>query len=140
MASSRYRNWWPSPVGQAARVRDVSNPAPGRSRDRLLEAVIEGLLTWEVPGAADDDVRAAARLAAEHAAGMPDLSRFGVRVAGAATVAVCLLPARGHLARLPAGRRGRLVAGLGRFPLVGEYVRLARGVGLVSYYDVVVAS
>ena len=140
MASSRYRNWWPSPVGQAARVRDVSNPAPGRSRDRLLEAVIEGLLTWE-SGGRRRRVRAAARLAAGHAAGMPDLSRFGVRVAGAATVAVCLLPARGHLARLPAGRRGRLVAGLGRFPLVGEYVRLARGVGrYFSYYDVVVAS
>ena len=55
-------------------------------------------------------------------------------------VVVCLLPARGHLARLQAGRRGRLLAGLGRYPLVGEYVRLARGLGLVSYYDLVAAS
>lgn len=118
----------------------MSNPAPARSRDRLLEAVIEGLLTWEVPGAGDDDVRAAASLASDHAAGMPDFNRFGVRVAGAVAVAVCLLPARGHLARLPAGRRGRLVARLGPFPLVGEYVRLARGMGLVAYYDVAATS
>jgi hypothetical protein len=110
-------------------------PASVRSSDRLLEAVVEGLLTVDVPEAGSDAVRAAASAAAAHAAGMPDLTRLGVRVVGALVVLLCVLPAKGHLARLPAERRGRVVARLGRLPLAGEYVRLARGIGLVSYYD-----
>ena len=38
------------PLRPEARVRDVSNPAPARSPDRLLEAVIEGLLTGRPGG------------------------------------------------------------------------------------------
>ena len=118
----------------------MSTPAPVRSPDRILEAVIEGLLAVDVPEVDGTIVRAAASAAAVQAGGMPDLTRLGVRLVGTLVVAVCLLPARGHLARLPAGRRGRLVARWGRLPLIGEYVRLARGLGLVSYYDLVAAS
>ena len=93
-----------------------------------------------IPEADGDILRAAASAAAVQAGGMPDLTRLGVRLVGTLVVAICLLPARGNLARLPAERRGRLVAKLGRLPFVGEYVRLARGLGLVSYYDMVAAS
>ena len=123
-----------------ATVRDVSTPALVRFPDRTLEAVIEGLLVIDLPEVDGDILRAAASAAAVQAGGMPDLTRVGVRLVGALVVAVCLLPARGHLGRLPAGRRGRLVARLGRFPLVGDYVRLARGLGLVAYYDIVPTS
>jgi hypothetical protein len=115
----------------------VSTPATVRSPDRILEAVIEGLLAVDVPEVDETILRAAASAAAAQAAGMPDLTRLGVRLVGTLVLAVCLLPARGNLARLPAERRGRLVAKLGRLPLIGEYVRLARGLGLVSYYDLV---
>ena len=118
----------------------MSTPAPVRSPDRILEAVIEGLLAVDVPEADGTIVRAAASSAALQAGGMPDLTRLGVRLVGTLLVAVCLLPARGHLGRLPARHSGRVVARWGRFPLLGEYVRLARGLGLVSYYDLVAAS
>ncbi len=126
--------------GSRATVRGVSTPALVRSPDRILEAVIEGLLAVDVPEVDGTILRAAASAAAAQAGGMPDITRLGVRLVGTLLVAVCLLPARGHLARLPAGRRGRLVARWRRFPLIGEYVRLARGLGLVSYYDLGAAS
>ena len=130
------------PVGPGSRatVRDVSTPAPVRSPDRILEVVIEGLLAVDVPEVDPTILRAAASAAAVQAGGMPDLTRLGVRLVGTVVVGVCLLPARGHLAALPAERRGRVVTRLGGLPLIGEYVRLARGLGLVSYYDVVAAS
>ena len=88
--------------GSRATVRDVSTPAPVRSPDRILEAVIEGLLAVDVPEVDGTILRAAASAAAVQAGGMPDLTRLGVRLVGTLVVAVCLLPARGHLARLPA--------------------------------------
>ena len=89
----------------------------------------------DLPDAGDDTIRAVAADAAALAAGMPDLTRLGVRVAGALLWSACLVPARGRLARLPAQRRGRLLVRVARLPLVGEYLRLARGIGLVCYYD-----
>jgi hypothetical protein len=118
-----------------ARVSDVSDLAAPSSADVIFEVVVEGLLAVDLPDAGDDTVRTVAAAAAAHAAGMPDLTRVGVRLVGALVVAVCLVPAGGHLARLPARRRGRLLTRVGRLPVVGEYVRLARGVGLVCYYD-----
>ena len=118
-----------------ARVADVSDLAVPRSADSLFGVVVEGLLAVDLPDVEADIVRAVAAAAAAHAAGMPDLTRFGVRLAGVLLVSSCLVPAGGHLARLPARRRGRLLARVGRLPLVGEYVRLARGIGLVCYYD-----
>ena len=118
-----------------ARVSDVSDLAAPSSADLLFEVVVEGLLAVDLPDAGDDTVRAAAAAAAVHAAGMPDVTRLGVRLVGALVVGACLLPAGGHLARLPARRRGRLLTRVGRLPVMGEYIRLARGVGLVCYYD-----
>jgi len=118
-----------------ARVRSVSDLAAPRSTDRLFEVVVEGLLVVDLPDAGDDTIRAVAADAAALAAGMPDLTRLGVKVAGALLWSACLVPARGRLARLPAQRRGRLLVRVGRLPLVGEYLRLARGIGLVCYYD-----
>ena len=119
---------------------DVLEPASVRSPDRLLEAVVEGLLAADLPEADPGVLRVAASAAATQASGMPDLTWLGVRLVGGLLVALCLLPARGHLARLPAARRGRLVARLVRLPLVGEYVRLARGLGLASYYELLTTS
>ena len=113
----------------------MSDATLGRSPDRVLQVVIEGLLTVDVPDADAATVRAVAAAAAAHAAGMPDLTRLGVRIVGALVLVACVLPAGGHLARLPARRRGRLLARVGRLPLLGEYIRLARGVGLVCYYE-----
>ena len=107
----------------------------GRSPDRVLQVVIEGLLSVDVPDADAATVQAVAAAAAEHAAGMPDVTRLGVRAVGALVLVACVLPARGHVARLPAQRRGRLLTRVGRLPLLGDYIRLARGVGLVCYYE-----
>jgi len=113
----------------------VSNPtAPGPSRS-VFEVVVEGLLAVDMPDEEGATTRSVAATAATYAAGMPDLTLLGVRMAGAAVVLICLVPARGHLARLPPVRRGRLLGRFGRLPVVGEYLRLARGVGLVCYYD-----
>ena len=117
------------------RVWLVSDATLGRSPDRVLQVVIEGLLTVDLPDAEPGTVRAVAADAAAHAAGMPDLTRFGVRIVGALVLVTCVLPAGGHLARLPARRRGRMLGRVGRLPLLGEYMRLARGVGLVCYYE-----
>jgi hypothetical protein len=113
----------------------VSDAVPVRSPDHILEIVVEGLLAVDLPEAGDDEIREAAAAAAAHAAGMPDLSRVGIRFAGVVLVSACVVPARGHLAGLPSRRRGQLLAQLGGLPFVGEYLRLARGLGLVCYYD-----
>ena len=122
------------PVRQA-RVGSVSDLATPRSTLPLFEVVVEGLLAVDLPDADSDTVRSVAAAAAAHAAGMPDLTRLGVRVAGALLWSACLVPARGRLSRLPPRQRGRLLTRLNRLPLVGEYVRLARGLGLVCYHD-----
>ena len=125
-----------SPAGPGAvRVCVVSDATLGRSPDRVLQVVIEGLLAVDVPDADAATLRAVAAAAAAHAAGMPDLTRLGVRMVGALILVACFLPAGGHLARLPTQRRGRLLARFGRLPLFGDYIRLARGVGLVCYYE-----
>ena len=113
----------------------MSDLAVPCSADSLFEVVVEGLLAVDLPDAGDDTIRAVAADAAALAAGMPDVTRLGVRLAGALLWSACLVPARGHLAQLPAQRRGRLLARVGRLPVVGEYLRLARGIGLVCYYD-----
>lgn len=113
----------------------MSRLPPVRTVDPLFRVVVEGLVTIDQPGADEATIGAVADEAAAHAAGMPDLTRFGVRMTGALLVVACLLPARGHLSRLPAGRRGQVLARMVGLPLVGEYVRLARGVGLVCFYD-----
>ena len=103
-----------------ARVRSVSDLAAPRSTGRLFEVVVEGLLVVDLPDAGDDTIRAVAADAAALAAGMPDLTRLGVRVAGALLWSACLVPARGHLARLPAQRRGRLLVRVGQAPPGGR--------------------
>ncbi len=101
----------------------------------LFEVVVEGLLAVDVPDADASTRAAVAAEAAAHAAGMPDLTWSGVRLAGAALVVLCLPWARGHLERLPPECRGRVLGRFGRLPVVGEYLRLARGVGLACYFD-----
>jgi hypothetical protein len=112
----------------------VSDPTAGPGRS-VFEVVVEGLLAVDFPDVEGAITRGVAAAAAAHATGMPDLTRLGVRMAGAALVAICLLPAHGHLGRLPPARRGRLLDRFGRLPVAGEYIRLARGLGLVCYYE-----
>ena len=71
---------------------------------------------------------------------MPDLTRLGVRrrVRRPSRSACCLRG--GTWPDCPPGAAAAWWPGWGRFPLIGEYVRLARGLGLVSYYDVVATS
>jgi hypothetical protein len=101
----------------------------------VFEVVVEGLLALDLPDVDAATARAVAAAAADHAAGMPDLNGVAVRAAGAALVLLCLLPARGHLAGLRPTSRGRLVDRFVRLPVVGDYVRLARGLGLACYYE-----
>ena len=67
--------------------------------------------------------------------GMPDLEWTGVRVVGALLIAGCVLQARGRLDRLPPHPRGVLLNRIGRLPVTSQYIRLARGLGLASYYE-----
>jgi hypothetical protein len=102
---------------------------------RTFEVVVEGLLALDLPEADAATIRDAAAAAAGHASGLPDLTAFGVRAAEVALATLCSVPARGDLAGLPPGRRGEVVGRFARLPVIGEYVRLARGLGLACYYD-----
>ena len=68
---------------------------------------------------------------------MPDTLRFGVRMAGLASSGLLSLLGRGRFRTLPADRQRAAVAKFAdlSLPVVGEYVRLTRGLGLVSVYE-----
>jgi hypothetical protein len=99
--------------------------------------VTRTLVSLDVPQARVDEVEAAADYVQESIERMPDTLRFGVRTAGVACHGLLTVLGRGRFGRLPEARRRVAVSGLAGLPLpvVGEYVRLVRGLSLVSVYE-----
>jgi hypothetical protein len=106
-------------------------------RPALAREVTQALVAVDVPQAGQDEVEAAGRYVEESIQEMPDTLRFGVRTAGVLCGGLLAVLGRGRFSRLPEARRRAAVSGLARLslPVVGEYVRLSRGLGLVAVYE-----
>jgi len=83
------------------------------------------------------EVEEAGRYVEESVQGMPDTLRLGVRTAAGVCGVLLVALGGGRLRRLPDARRRAAVSRLAGLPLpvVGEYVRMVRGLGLVSVYE-----
>lgn len=99
--------------------------------------VAEAFLLRDLPDASPAERRAAAGEVEGRIAAMPDLMRLGVRVAGTASHLVLSVMARRRFDRASPERRAELVDRLERvpLPLVGEYVRLTRGLALAAVVE-----
>lgn len=99
--------------------------------------VTAALLRHDLPDSTWEERDAAARYVDDSVAAMPDVTRFGVRVAGAAAYAALCVMARGSYRRRPEPERARLAARLVAVPLpvLGEFGRLTRGLGLVAVHE-----
>lgn len=95
------------------------------------------LLVHDVPDSTVEERDLAGRYVADSVAAMPDFTRFGVRVTGAVVYVVLSLLAARPFRSLPERRRTAVALKLTRFsvPLLGEFVRLTRGLGLVAVYE-----
>ena len=95
------------------------------------------MVSVDVPSVGPAEAEVAGRYVEESVNGMPDTLRFGVRTAAALSGGLLAVLGRGRFSRLSDARRRAAVSGLARLPLpvVGEYVRLVRGLGLVSVYE-----
>jgi hypothetical protein len=95
------------------------------------------LLRHDLPESSWDERDEAARYVDDSVAAMPDFTRFGVRVAGAAAYGALCVLARGRYRRRPEAERARLAARLVGVPLpvLGELGRLTRGLGLVAVHE-----
>jgi hypothetical protein len=103
----------------------------------LARDVTRALVSVDVEQVGPHEVDAAGRYVQESIENMPDTLRFGVRTAGTACLGLLTVLGRGRFSGLPEARRREAVSGLARLslPVVGEYVRLVRGLGLVSVYE-----
>jgi hypothetical protein len=83
------------------------------------------------------EVEEAGRYVEESVQGMPDTLRLGVRTAAGVCGGLLAALGGGRFRRLPDARRRAAVSRLAGLPLpvVGEYVRMVRGLGLVSVYE-----
>lgn len=68
---------------------------------------------------------------------MPDLMRLGVQIAGTVSYVVLSLLALRPFRRVAVARQAALVARLAKvsLPVVGEYIRLTRGLGLAAVVE-----
>ena len=108
--------------------------APSGSIPALVAA---SLLVVDMPDSTWDEREAAARYVDDSVAAMPDFTRFGVRVAGAGAYGVLCVLAGGSFRNRPERQRARLAARLTGVPLpvLGEFGRLTRGLGLAAVHE-----
>ncbi len=99
--------------------------------------VATALLAHDLPDSAPEEREEAARYVDDSVAAMPDVTRAGVRVASVAVYAALSVLGRGSFRGLSARRQSDLVARLAAVPLpiLGEYARLTRGLGLVGVFE-----
>ena len=114
-------------MSQTLSVRGLSVPA----------LVATALLRHDLPDATDEEREAAARYVEDCVDAMPDFTRFGVRVSGAAVVATLSALGRRPYRSLSEDDRSRLAARLmsTSLPILGEFGRLTRGLGLVGVLE-----
>jgi hypothetical protein len=112
----------------------VSVARPSGAGLEVAGLVAESFLMLDLPGATPAQRRAAAAEVVSRVRAMPDLMRLGFRVAGAASYVVLSVLARRPFARVPPARRAGLVLRLAAMPMpiLGEYVRLTRGLALAA--------
>ena len=103
----------------------------------LPAAVTVALVSGDLRDATDAELSAAAAHVEASIAGMPDAMRLGVRMVSAVAGVVLLVLGRRPFVRQPLPVQQRLLAVLVRIPLPGvaEFVRLTRGLGLVSVFE-----
>ncbi len=113
-----------------------------QGRDRVARGsvpalVASSLLLVDLPDSTPEEREGAGRHVDDSVAAMPDFTRFGVRVAGAAAYGVLCVLARGSYRRRPEAERARLAARLTGVPLpvLGEFGRLTRGLGLAAVHE-----
>jgi hypothetical protein len=119
-------------------VRIVSTEGgSGAAGGRVPGLVAAAFVAHDVPDSTPAERVAAARYVDEMVAAMPDLMRVGVHVASGMAYAV--LSGLGHrpFRDLDEVRRSDLVARLGdiQLPVLGEFGRLTRGLGLARVYE-----
>ena len=99
--------------------------------------VAVALLARDLPDTTDAERRGAAAYVDRSVAAMPDTTRLGLRVASGVMVVLLSVVGRGWFPGLDPGARARAAARVStlRVPVVGEYVKLTRGLALVSVYE-----
>lgn len=103
----------------------------------LAALVAVAQLAHDVPAATPRDVAAAAAYVDDSVASMPDVTRAGVHLASAAAyVALSVIGGAPYRRQTPE-RRARSAYTLGRvrLPVVAEFNRLTRGLGIVGAYE-----
>ncbi len=116
----------------------MAHPGGGAEPPRSLAALVAAAqLANDVPDAQPAEIEAAARYVDASVAGMPDITRAGVRVASAAASVVLGALGRSPYRRQSAQQRSRTARALGRLnlPVLGEFNRLTRGLGLVGVFE-----
>lgn len=99
--------------------------------------VATALLAHDLPDSSISERRRAASYVEESVAAMPDVTRAGVRLASIVVYAGLSVMARTPFRRAPLSRQSALAGRLGAvsLPVLGEFVRLTRGLGLVGIYE-----
>lgn len=118
----------------------VSSPRsdqPPSAPGSVPALVATALLAHDLPGSTPDERDAAARYVDDCVDAMPDFTRFGVKVSGAAVYLALSAMGRTSYRRLPEADRARLAARLMNtsLPILGEFGRLTRGLGLVGVHE-----
>jgi hypothetical protein len=95
------------------------------------------LVRNDIPDATDDEVEAAAAKVQASIESMPDVTRFGVRITATALDAGLAAYCGESFGRLSPKRQKALAIRLAdtSLPILTEFVRLTRGLGIVSVYE-----
>ncbi len=112
----------------------------GGDRQRGLSVpalVATALLAHDLPGSTEQERLEAAHYVDDSVAAMPDVTRAGVQLASAAVYVALSVMARAPYRRVDPRRQSKIAAKLASFPLpiLGEFSRLTRGLGLVGVYE-----
>lgn len=116
----------------------MSGVSDEHGRRRSIPALVAlALLAHDVPDSSASERSSAASYVDESVAAMPDVTRAGVTMASIVVYVVLSIMGRRPFRRLPAQRQSELAARLASvsLPVLGEFVRLTRGLGLVGVYE-----
>lgn len=110
----------------------------GNQRGLSVPALVAtALLAHDLPDSTDQERALAAHYVDASIAAMPDVTRFGVRLASAAVYVALSAMGRAPFRRVDPRRQAELAAKLAAVPLpvLGEFSRLTRGLSLVGVYE-----